>query len=497
MASSEPRTLDQLAFPRLGEAAAIPSRVHRFVSEKRLFTPGERVVLGVSGGADSTALALLLSSLRTMLSLTLHIAHFNHRLRGREEAKADGDFVRRLAARLSIPCSVGSGDTARYADQNGLSIEDAARRLRYRFLGQVAGRTGATAVAVGHTGDDQAETVLLHLIRGAGLDGLRGMLPRATWPFGSGPDLVRPLLALSRSDTELLNRELEIVPREDPTNLAPSATRNRIRHEVMPLLREINPLVDQALNRLANIAAAEVAYMESQADSIWNRVVKRETDREIIFNARELLTLVREDSPIAVRLLVRGVRRLGGAGMALESVHLTSLLSSLRGDSRRWRQSLPGGLTVAAGVDYVRVFRGDVQAPDKLPETRLAVPGRTQVGPWLFQAALIPVPKEEPRPRRFMVRLDADAIRGGLTVRSRRPGDRLRPLGLGGAKKVQDVLVDAKVPAEERDGVPIVCDEAGIIWVVGHCIDERVALAPTTELAVRLTASRKQSCQEC
>jgi len=459
----------------------IEARVLRFLREHDVLQPGEGVVVGLSGGPDSTALLLVLARLQEPLRLSLWAAYFDHRLRPPQEVAEDVAYCRTLCRSLDVPLAVGEGDVRAHARAHRLSLEEAGRELRYRFLGEEAARHGAQAVAVGHTRTDQAETVLLNLVRGAGLDGLAAMRPRSPWPLGEGPALARPLLCLGREETEAYCREAGLFPRRDPTNELLQPLRNRLRHQVFPLLRELNPRVEEALARLARAAAQAVGRLEEEAEAAWGSWAR--PGPEGVALAREALTSLHP--AVAARLLARAHRLLAQRGEALAAYHLERALALAR--RGKGRLFLPGGLVLEAAGDEVWVGR-ERPPPRPLPETVLRVPGVTEAGGWEFQACIVPPP---PRPKvddPFQAYLDADAVGSPLVVTSRRPGDRLRPLGLGGEKKVQDLLVDAKVPARARPLVPVVRCPWGIAWVVGLRIDERAAITTHTRRALHLRA---------
>jgi len=480
-------TLEQLALPRGGRHGEIYHRVAEFVRSTGCIHNGETVVIGVSGGADSTALALLLAPMRRWYSQQLHIAYFDHQLRSRVEVEEDIVYVGNLAERLAIPFCSGADDVRAYSKRLVISVEDAARRLRYRFLADEAASLGASVIVVGHTASDQAETVLHRIIRGTGLDGLSGMLPRAPWPFpGSGPELARPLLCLAREETEFYCREFELTPRDDSSNLILDATRNRIRHRVMPILKEINPRVEQSLTQLARNTERDVAYLDRLAEALWQSLGRR-SNGDIVFGINELYDL---DPALMARVLQKAFRELALPGTQLDGIHIEKIDSLIHNSSKKtWRISLPGGVRLVAGRRNVRLMVGEPQPALPIPVTSLIVPGLTQVGGWSIRLDQEPPPANPATQVRLKAYFDADKTGADLTVRSRRPGDRLRPLGLGGEKKLQDILVDAKVPARERDGVPLVCAGDQIVWVVGHCIDERYALQPTSRRAIHLLAS--------
>ncbi|HXG42106.1 MAG TPA: tRNA lysidine(34) synthetase TilS [Dehalococcoidia bacterium] len=461
---------------------SLRSRLSRFLAHSGALRPGERVLVALSGGPDSTALLVLLHSLRDEMGLELVAAHFDHGLRPHAETAADLEYCQDLARALGLPLLTGRGDTASHARERGLSLEEAARELRYRFLAQQAAQAGAGVVATGHTASDQAETVLLHLLRGSGLDGLAGMRPRAPWPYGPGPQLARPLLCLWREDTERCCRALGIVPRRDPTNLEPGPLRNRIRLRLLPLLRELNPRIEEALVRLASLAAQAVDFLEGEASRHWQEVAWAEA-HQVRLDRRRLLAT---PPAIASRLLRRAYAHLAGPGREPEAVQVEQgLRVAARG---RGQVSLPQGIVLEATAREVRLRRGLWPLASPLPDTPLRVPGLTEVDGWVFRAELVPPPASPRTASPYEAYLDADAVGTELTVTARRRGDRLRPLGLGGEKKLQDLLVDAKVPAEERDRVPIVRCRWGIAWVVGLRLDERAAVGPRTRLAVHLVA---------
>jgi tRNA(Ile)-lysidine synthase len=459
----------------------IESRVLRFVQEEGAILPQERVLVAISGGPDSTALLLVLSSLRQALGLTLWAAYFDHRLRPPQDVADDIAYCRDLCHSLAVPLATGEGDVRAHARAHRLSLEEAARQLRYRFLKEEAVRVGAQVVAVGHTRTDQAETVLLHLVRGTGIDGLAAMRPRSPWPLGEGPALVRPLLVLSREDTEAYCREAGLSPRRDPTNEQLAPLRNRIRHRVMPVLRQLNPRVEEALCRVARAAAQMVDLLDAEAEAAWGRLAHVRPEG-VALNREGLLAL---PSAVAGRLLVRAHRLLLPGGQGLSSYHWqTGLALARRG---RGRLNLPGRLVLQVGPQEVWVGRPPPTLPP-LAETPLRVPGVTEVGGWRFRSAIVVPPPRPPVGGPLEAYLDLDALGSPLIITSRRPGDRIRPLGLKGEKKVQDLLVDAKVPAFLRDGIPILRCPWGIAWVVGLRLDERAALTPRSRRALHLRA---------
>ena len=463
----------------------LDAHVLRYVRRHHVLNQGDHALIAVSGGQDSTALLLILARLAEKLDIELAVAHFDHMLRSQEETHGDESAVRDLVASLGLPFATGAADVRARARRKRESIEEAARHLRFRFLASQSRHLKAGVVVLGHTLDDRAETVLMHLLRGTGLDGLVGLWPRSSWPFGRGPALARPLLGITRADTLRYCREASVSPRQDPTNLVLDATRNRVRHELLPALRRFNPRLEDALCRLGEAAAGAVDYLDAAADIEW-RTLALLGDEGVTFPRRAFGSLA---PALRARLLRRAVRQLAGPGAELEAAHIAAVEEALV--KGRGSVSLRHNLTVSLGMRTVRIAAADRRSARPIAETALAVPGRTDLPGWIARAEIVRPPPLEPRPRtRFEAWLDGDALGSAVVVRSRQRGDRLRPLGLGGEKKVQDLLVDAKVPREERDAVPVVCAPWGIAWVVGLRLDERAALRKRSRRALRLRFRR-------
>jgi tRNA(Ile)-lysidine synthase len=283
----------------------IAESVRRYILRNELVLPEEMVVVGVSGGADSVCLLHVLVGLQERLDISLHVAHLNHRLRG---AESDGDarYVSRLAKRLGVPATIEGRDVKAYQAERRLSLEDAARQMRYRFFSEVVERVEASRVAVGHTADDQAETILMHLVRGAGPTGLLGMRPLTVWtsPGVAGLTVIRPLLGVSREETRACCRQHRLVPREDSTNTSLSPFRNRIRQELVPLLQAYNPRIGDALVRTSDTLAAELAFLEECVSAVWPELAAQE-DGAIVLDRDPVVSL----HPAVQRHLLRRVAR--------------------------------------------------------------------------------------------------------------------------------------------------------------------------------------------
>lgn len=457
----------------------LAARVRRFVARRRLWGPGARVVAALSGGSDSVAQLWLLHDLAAAGVLTLAgAAHLNHALRA--TADRDEAFCRALCARLGVPFVGERIDVAAEATATRASIEVAARRVRYAFLERARLACAADRIAVAHTLDDQAETVLLRLLRGAGPHGLRGV------PARRGA-VVRPLLGCTRDELRAALAARGEPWVDDETNADVSMPRNRVRHELLPLLvARFQPAVARVLARTAEVAAAEDAYLEALAGDLAIRAV-RPGPRGVALVLPALL-----EAPVALqRRVVRRALAAAGGRRAPDLADVDRVLDVCAPDGPRATESCgvrverfsPGTVLLGKGVAAL--------APEPLAERRLTVPGVVElpeVGPGCRVRAHRPIEEGTAfaaSPRCAVLRTDVAAP---LVVRGRRAGDRVQPVGLGGTKKVQDLLVDRKVPAGQRGQVPVVTDASGkVVWVVGHAVAADAVAASGADDVIVLT----------
>jgi len=469
----------------------LEQRVLDFTKQHNLVSGGEKLVVAVSGGADSVCLLHILAGLQEKLKVKLHLAHLNHQLRD-AESEADADYVSDLARKLGITATVERRDVKGYQKQERLSPEEAAREVRYRFLTEVAGATGAKRVAVGHTRDDHIETILMHLIRGAGIRGMRGLQPYTEWTSKTGSLIViRPLLEVSHQDTEGYCRQHRLAPRLDASNLSLSPLRNRIRQQLLPLLQSYNPGIAEALLRTGRIAGDDIDFLDKETARLWNKIARQEG---------EAITLDKPKfdrlPPTLQRYLLRAsAERLLGSAKDIEMRHIEEMMAAL-GKPAGKRLSLPGDLSFATEYDKYRLAT-DMTGLSPLPrlegEIRLNIPGQTLLSGWRIEATIIKPSTIKGKPEGagltkndFTAHLDLAKTGEKLIVRSRKRGDRFQPLGLSLPKKVGEFMIDAKIPQAWRRQVPIVCSPSQIVWVVGWRIDDRVKVSDNTRQVLRL-----------
>jgi len=468
--------------------------VGAFVDRHDLLPAGSAVLLAVSGGADSVALLAVMDRLarRERRHYRLSVAHLDHGLR--PGSPADAAFVAELAERLGWPFITERRDVAERAAQDGVSIELAARRVRYEFLEAAAGRAGCSVVATAHHADDNIETVLHRILRGTGLQGLRGIRPRRRL-WGQAAWLVRPLLELHREQIERYLTDMGMTWRTDPSNASVAHTRNRIRHQLLPLLREqFNPQVGRAITRLAATAEWAGQWLDALGEKTLTALLIDQSDRQLTIASAGL---ARKD-PLAASEAVRvALTRLGAPLRAIGMDHVERVLGLLDGPTGK-RLNLPGGLTVRREYDRLVLELGTGTRPPAGAEVhQLRWDGATP----LPDGATIRIehrpggPAElaafRPGKTVWVEMLDAAKLVPPLGARRRREGDRFEPLGAPGRQKLSDFFISAKVPPADRAAAWIICDRLGPVWVAPYRIDQRVRVGPQTrQLAVlHLTAA--------
>jgi tRNA(Ile)-lysidine synthase len=469
---------------------SLHDRVRRSIERDARIPAGSRVLAAVSGGSDSVALLRLLLDLAPGGGFTVAgVGHVNHGLRG-TSSERDEAFCRRLAAGLGLPFESARRDVSALAKANRTSIEAAAREARYEALADMAGRLGADLIATGHTREDQAETFLLRLLRGAGAAGLSGIRPRR----GA---LVRPLLPARRHELRQYLASIGQPFREDASNRDTAIPRNWVRHRLLPLLAiRLNGDIVEVLARQAGVLGDENGLLDQLSDDAARLVVTPGHEGALAMDRAAMLAL---PPAVARRVVRQSLGRLAGRRF-LGAGHVEAVLGLASGWPRGRAVDLPGVRVERIGADVVLYSRGHAGrgAPGSFSRA-IAVPGRVD----LPECGCAIVTRRRRRTTGEadalqgvrggpdIAVIDALAARGGLTVRSRRPGDWIRPLGLRGRKKLQDVLVDRRVPRAERDRVPLVVDaEDRLVWVAGHTVSHDARVTDLTRGMVVLKLIR-------
>ena len=420
------------------------------------------VLCAVSGGADSMCLLHLLLCLSREQNFRVAAAHYHHHLRG-EESDRDAAFVADWCERRGVPLFPGGGDVAGQAARLGLGVEETARKLRYEFLSQTAEAMGACRIATAHNGDDNGETLLLHLVRGSGLQGLTGIPPRRG-------NIVRPLLTVSRGEIlDYLSRN-QVPYVEDSTNADPTYTRNYLRQKVVPLLRELNPNLTQTLSTAICALRADNDFMNAQAAKA--AAAARYAEGDVVIRAQEIAGLPAALAPRAIQLVVDHL----GTDVTLSAPQRAAVLALARGSDPSARVALPDGL-VAQRVYEELLFTTDARLLPPLLTAPVALPGRTPL-PGGFSLAAVPVVYSgtEPNlPHSFY--LSRAMLKDGLMLRSRQSGDQLALPGRP-RKSVKKQFIDEKIPRMVREQIPILSHGGQVAAVMGLGPDQRFLPQP-------------------
>jgi len=456
-------------------------RVRRTIDRYHLLEKGDRLIVGVSGGADSMVLLHLLIACRETFDLSLVVAHVNHGFRP-EESEKEAELVQKESARFRLPFEYGKFNVREFQKLGGLSPQDAARRIRFHFFDNLLDKHQAQKIALGHNADDQVETVLLRLIRGAGVQGLKGMLP-----VREGK-VIRPLLEVWREeiDSFALGRKIPFLC--DSSNLRNDYLRNRIRLSLIPFIEgEYQPNFKETLLRTTKILREEDDYLEKGAEEAYQEVVHEAKDT-LAFNFSEYQSLHRA---IQWRVIKKIVERSLEGGTTMEDPRETEVRKihqKLNQASPSFRIELPHGFWIERRYDLVLFGKREVK-PSVPFEVELISPGHTlveEIGKAVVIEEMGRDPSGDPSGSPDTALMDYENLRFPLKMRNFRPGDRFCPLGVKGSQKLKDFFIDHKIPRFERPDIPLLISEERIAWVVGYRIDERVKITERTRKVLKV-----------
>ncbi len=463
----------------------IIDKVRYTIRRYGMISERDTVLAAVSGGPDSVCMLHALVGLRDELRFQLRVAHLDHRFRG-DESRADAEFVRELADGFGLPCRCEEENVPAFLLSHAMSKQDAARMIRYRFLIRVAKQEYCQRIATGHNADDQAETVLMRVIRGAGPDGLSGIPPKRDGI------IIRPILSLWRSEIEQYLTEHDLPSRTDATNLEPSCLRNRIRNDLLPELERYNPSISRSLVSLSSIMTDVSAHFDRLTDLALPELVKTARLGQFALDSTELSGY---DEALQRSVFRRVFESLRPDRAPLSFRHVEGMLDLVRRGEVGVAVDLPDGAQARLEHGQLAVSVGPRTAD--LPPRELRVPGEV-----VFAEARLTVTAEL-LPRRDVVSppeavtadetvFDWDDLQPPLTVRGRKQGDRFRPFGMDGSKGLKQFFIDSKVAASFRNAVPLICDDKGIMWVVGMRRSDAAPVHDSTRTVLRLRATRPE-----
>lgn len=451
------------------------NRVREFIITHKLISPGDFIIAGISGGPDSMALLYIMKNLCKELDFKVAVAHLNHGLR--PEAAAEEKLVKNYCTQWDIEFHSRTLDIKAIARQGKKSLEEAGRDCRYQFFNELLGQLGAGKIATAHHQDDMAETVLLHLLRGSGIKGLRGIMPVKG-------NLIRPLLCVCKNEIKTFLHQKRVDYYIDRSNYELSYLRNRIRHRLIPMLqKDYNPQIIENLNRLADIAREDNDALEEETRRWWEKLLIKINQDEIVFDKQKLLEM---HPAFQRRLILEAFSRLKGeSGWDRADVQKVIELAQKEGSSKY--VILKKGLRVKVVYRQLHFVRQLV--PTVSFKCEIKVPGRVEIPAsdevYVFELCQ----RADLEHGNGDILLDYDKLKTPLFIRSRRPGDRFKPLGGRGSKKLKDYFIDLKIPLSERDKIPLLASEGDIYAILGLRLSSLAAVGPDSE---RILLIRKE-----
>ncbi|ABW17993.1 tRNA lysidine(34) synthetase TilS [Alkaliphilus oremlandii] len=459
-------------------------KIKKTIHENNLIEWGDRIIVAISGGPDSVCLLHNLYQLREEYNLELYGAHLNHNFRG-IDAQVDAQYVANLCEELNILCFIKSMDVPQYAKEKGLSSEEAGRILRYEFFDEIAEQVGANKIAVAHNENDQAETVLMRLLRGTGLQGLTAI------HINRGR-IIRPLLGVDRKSIEEYCEKYQLSPRIDKTNLESIYKRNKIRLELIPYLEEhYNPNIIENLVRTAEILKEDFDFIEEQSREIYSGLMTNQNE----FSLTLPLEAIRNLHPaIKSRVIRLAAEQLLGRQEILEYKHVQNVLDLVEKGATGKKTALPLGLI--AKISYENLCFTTEAEESRAYEYELPLEDFLYLEELdgTFEARVFERNQTQEISRdKYCKCFDYDQIKNTLNVRNRREGDKFYPLGLTGSKKLKDFFIDYKIDRDERERMPLVCDGNEIMWVVGLRISEKYKITDKTTRILEVTFNRGDS----
>jgi len=465
------------------EENSIVQKVLNTAGRYNLFRRGSRILVGISGGPDSVCLLHVLCCIAGDFDLYLSALHVNHMLRG-EDAYLDEEYVKSFCNELKVPLYIEHADAKGYSRKTGISLEEAGREIRYRLYEKYAEKTDADAIALAHNMNDQAETVLLNLIRGTGLDGLTGM------EYKRGK-IIRPLLNIRREEIENYCRVNNLQPRTDSSNKEDIFTRNRIRLKLIPFIDEnFNTDLVYRLSRMTEILKDDRNCLEISADSFFNSpAIKRSKDVVEI----EISKLMDLHGALRARVIRKCIGFVKGNVKNISQQHMEDVIKLAAIGKTGTMAHLPGGIRAEISYGILKLYKKSYNEENSQYCYLINIPGEIYIKEIdkTLKADLIENPSIDKlkgnNENKINVQLfDYEKLRGEITVRNRRNGDVFRPVNSPGTKKLKEYFIDKKVPRWERDKFVLVAKGSEIAWIVGHKISDKFKITENTKIILKL-----------
>ena len=434
-----------------------------------LILENENIVVGVSGGPDSMALLYVLLDIRKELNFNIIVAHVNHGVRG-EEALSDQLFVERKANELKIPYYFKNVDMDGYAKEMGITSEEAGRELRYGFFRGILDSNGGGKIAVAHNKNDQAETLLLRIMRGTGIDGLKGM------DYLAG-DIIRPLLNISREEIEQYIYIGHIDTVLDKTNLLPIYSRNKVRLELLEYIKEnFNPNIINTLWRLSRTSNIDSKFLEEFTENRYNFIVKKVNKHSIILDG---VLFIKENKSIQLRIIRNAISKINGNIQGISEQNITSLVELFEGLETGKQLNLPNGIIGRISYNDLVIEKAETEVVKDFDYIlNLGCNKFFDLG--LNISLSVVEGNKSIKHSKNVKYFDYEKISGDIRIRNRKSGDKFIPFGMNGRKKVKDYFIDNKIPKDLREKIPILVDYENIIWILGYATSELYKVTDTT-----------------
>ena len=463
-------------------------KVINYISDQKLIVAGDHVLIGVSGGADSLALLYFLDKYKEAFGIHIGVAHLHHGLRG-DAADADENFVKLFCQLNEIPFFSRRRDIKRISAQEKISIEEAGRNERYDFFREVARAKKYNRIAMGHHINDQAETLLMRLIRGTGIKGVSGIKSSRDGLY------IRPFLCLEKKEIVSYCNENSLAYRTDATNFQRDYTRNKIRLDIMPMILDINPRAEVHFNEFTAIALEYEAFFENYVDSIEERILSME-NTTVLLNREQWLC---EKPVVQKEILRRAILKFKGSLMEIEYNHITAFFSLLKSDKTTWDFHLPHDIRLCRRYDKIMVTEKEKMVTKPLVPTQILI-NKT----WIFSGQRLILETKLINQEQFKEfscffskeienhsekYFDYDKIGWVLYLRSRMPGDFFHPVGVSGRKMIKKYFIDKKIDRNTRDEIPLLAMGSEILWIIGYGINERLLADSNTKNILKVSVT--------
>ncbi|MDP4092290.1 MAG: tRNA lysidine(34) synthetase TilS [Bacillota bacterium] len=461
----------------------LEKKVLETIKEHRLIEENSKIVIGVSGGPDSICLLSILNSLSSELGISLAAVHINHMLRG-EDALKDEEYVREFCSKAGIPVFVEHCDIKALARNQSLSIEEAGREARYNEFYKIAEKISAKAIAVAHNSNDQAETVLMNIIRGTGLTGLKGM------DYKRGI-IIRPLLNVTREEIEEYCKSHNLNPRTDSSNFENYYTRNKIRLELLPAVRDIFKTdISRRILRMSELIREDADFIEDTVIKVYNNCILKQDSNSVELR----IDALKANHPAIVKSVLRkAIEGLKGDLKGIEYIHIRNIIEMLNCGKTGMEVHIPGGLRAGTSYDILHIyFESSLYICEDF-EAVLKVPGTTEVlnGKYIFETFLFGNGKDnyrfsEDQQNSSEQYFDYDKFRKEAFIRTRKQGDIFKPYKSNGTKKLKEYFIDNKVPRELRNKTPLIGVENEIVWITGYRTSDKFKVTENTKRVLKI-----------